>query len=255
MSSPPSLNSLNISEQSGSNSQAPNTERPTSPTEGTEDAVTNGESSDKPTTNSTSSEGVEGSSSKPQEPAPTPAPAPSAPTTDSDSAAPTLTPAPAPSSRPSPAVLSPHRQSPQIPSASAPLVPGRPAPGGGFRGGMQGPLGMGGRGRGGISKIPASLQAKMDAVSYCPAVKFLELTSRSHRDHRMQVYRHLAPRHLGDPIHTLHPWRHCFGLKLFDNNLVEEDPVCQVEELVPELDLKEHRDKADLHSPAQLLVH
>jgi hypothetical protein len=168
MSSPPSLNSLNISEQAGSSSQTVNTERPTSPTEGTEDAVTNVESSDKPTTNTTSSETVEERTSTPQESAPTPAPAPSAPTTNSDSAAPVPTPAPAPSSRPSPAVLSPHRQSPQIPSASAPLVPGRPAPGGGFRGGMQGPLGMGGRGRGGISKIPASLQAKMDAVSLSP---------------------------------------------------------------------------------------
>jgi hypothetical protein len=114
---------------------------------------------------------------------------------------------------------------------------------------------MGGRGRGGISKIPASLQAKMDAVSYCPAVKFLELTIRSHRDHRMQVYRHLAPRHLGDPIHTLHPWRHYYGLRLFDNNLAEADQVCQEEELVLELDLKEHQDKVDLNCQARLLVH
>jgi hypothetical protein len=247
MSSPPSLNSLNISEQSGSTSQTPITERPTSPAEGTEDAP-NGESSDKPSTNPAPSETVEESTPTPQEPAPTaPSPAP-------DSAAPTPTSAPAPSSRPSPAVLSPHRQSPQIPSASAPLVPGRPAPGGGFRGGMQGPLGMGGRGRGGISKIPASLQAKMDAVSRCPAVKYFKLINRSHRDHRMQVYRRLAPSRLGDPIHTLHPWRHYYGLRLFDNNLVEADQVCQVEELVLELDLKEHQDKVDLNSPAQLLV-
>jgi hypothetical protein len=165
MSSPPSLNSLSISEQSGSSSQTPITERPTSPTEATEDAITNGESSDKQTTNTSSSETVEQSTSTPQEPASTPTPAPAAPTPTPESAAPTPTPEPAPSSRPSPAVLSPHRQSPQIPSASAPMIPGRPAPGGGFRGGMQGPLGMGGRGRGGISKIPASLQAKMDAVS------------------------------------------------------------------------------------------
>jgi hypothetical protein len=249
MSSPPSLNSLNISEQSTSTSQTPNTERPTSPTEGTEDAVTNGESSDISITNPTSSETVEERTSTPQESAPaalTPTP---------DSAAPVPTPAPAPSSRPSPAVLSPHRQSPQIPSASAPLVPGRPAPGGGFRGGMQGPLGMGGRGRGGISKIPASLQAKMDAVSRSLSPKRLKLTNRSHRDHRMQAYRRLAPSRPGDPIHTLHLWRHFYGLRLFDSNLAEEDQVCQVEELVPELDLKEHQDKADLNSPAQLLVH
>ena len=158
MSSPPSLNSLNISEQSASTSQTPITERPTSPAEEREDAVTNGESSNPPSTNPTSSETVEESTSTSQESAP------AAPSSTPDSAAPTPTPAPAPSSRPSPAVLSPHRPSPQIPSASAPLIPGRPAPGGGFRGGMQGPLGMGGRGRGGISKIPASLQAKMDAV-------------------------------------------------------------------------------------------
>jgi hypothetical protein len=114
---------------------------------------------------------------------------------------------------------------------------------------------MGGRGRGGISKIPASLQAKMDAVSCCPAMKRLELIYRSHKDHRMQVYRHLAQSRLGDPIHTLHLWRHFYGLRLSDNNLVEEDQVCQVEELVPERGLKEHQDKADLNSPAQLLVH
>jgi len=71
----------------------------------------------------------------------------------------------------------------------------------------------------------------------------------------MQVYRHLAPKRLGDPIHTLHPWPHFFGLRLFDNNLEEGDPVCQQADLVPELDLKEHQDKADLHSPVQLLVH
>lgn len=114
---------------------------------------------------------------------------------------------------------------------------------------------MGGRGRGGISKIPASLQAKMDAVSRCPAMKCLELMNRSHRDHRMQAYRRLAPSRLGDPIHTLHPWPHFYGLRLFDSNLAEEDQVCQVEELVPELDPKEHQDKVDLNSPAQLLVH
>jgi len=79
--------------------------------------------------------------------------------------------------------------------------------------------------------------------------------SRLHRDHRTQVYRHLAPRRLVDPTHTLHLWRHFYGLRLFDNNLVAEDPVCQEDELVPELDLKEHQDKADLHSPVQLLAH
>jgi len=81
------------------------------------------------------------------------------------------------------------------------------------------------------------------------------LTNRWHRDHRMQAYRHLAPRRLGDPIHTLHPWRHFFGLRLFDSNLAEEDQVCQVEELVLELDLKEHQDKVDLNFPARPLVH
>jgi hypothetical protein len=114
---------------------------------------------------------------------------------------------------------------------------------------------MGGRGRGGISKIPASLQAKMDAVSCCPAMKRLELMNRSHKDHRMQVSRHLAPSRLGDPIHTLHLWRHYYGLRLFDSNLAEEDQVCQAEELVLELDLKEHQDKVDLNFLAQLLVH
>jgi hypothetical protein len=114
---------------------------------------------------------------------------------------------------------------------------------------------MGGRGRGGISKIPASLQAKMDAVSLVLFVGRFQLMSRSHRDHRMQASRRPAPSRLGDPIHTPHPWRHFYGLRLFDSNLAEEDQVCQVEELVPELDLKEHQDKADLNSPAQLLVH
>jgi hypothetical protein len=114
---------------------------------------------------------------------------------------------------------------------------------------------MGGRGRGGISKIPASLQAKMDAVSRCPAVKYFELMNRSHKDHRMQAYRRLGPSRLGDPTPTLHPWRHFYGLRLFDNSLAEEDQVCQAEELVLELDLKEHQDKVDLNSPAQLLVH
>jgi hypothetical protein len=114
---------------------------------------------------------------------------------------------------------------------------------------------MGGRGRGGISKIPASLQAKMDAVSRCPAVKYFELMNRSHKDHRMQASRRPAPSRLGDPIHTPRPWRHYYGLRLSDSNLVEEDQVCQVEELVLELDLKEHQDKVDLNFPARLLVH
>jgi hypothetical protein len=114
---------------------------------------------------------------------------------------------------------------------------------------------MGGRGRGGISKIPASLQAKMDAVSLVLFVGRFQLMSRSHRDHRMQASRRPAPSRLGDPIHTPHPWRHFYGLRLFDSNLAEEDQVCQVEELVPELDLKEHQDKVDLSFPAQLLAH
>jgi len=79
--------------------------------------------------------------------------------------------------------------------------------------------------------------------------------NRSRRDHRMQVSRHLAPRRLVDPIHTLHPWRHCYGLRLFDNSPAEEHQVCQEEELVPELDLKEHQGKVDLNFPARPLVH
>ena len=122
---------------------------------------------------------------------------------------------------------------------------------------MQGPLGMGGRGRGGISKIPASLQAKMDAVSPCIAVKCLRLISRLHRDHRMQVYRRQAPNSLEEPTLTLHLWPHFYDLKLFDNSPAEVDQVCQEEEQVLEPDLKEHQDKVgvDLNSQAQLLVH
>jgi hypothetical protein len=114
---------------------------------------------------------------------------------------------------------------------------------------------MGGRGRGGISKIPASLQAKMDAVSYLQCLFRVKLTSRWLNDHRTQVYHHLVPNNQEvERTPTQHPWQPSYGLRLFDNSPVE-DQICLQEEVVLEPDPKEHQDKVDLHSPDLLPDH
>jgi hypothetical protein len=230
MSSPPSMNSLSISEQSASTSTSPapaltstSEDRPTTPSNEAEETITNGQDA---TTPSNPSDAVEST-----RPAPPPPSAASA-------------------SKPHPASPPPpQRPSPQLPSASAPIVPGRPAPGAGFRGGMGGPLAMGGRGRGGISKIPASLQAKMDAVSYSPSSLRLKLTCRWHNDHRTRAHPRLAQdKLLAPPTPTLHPWPPFSGLKLFDNNLAPH----HLEEAAPATQPAEQRVHQEV---VQVLVH
>ena len=89
---------------------------------------------------------------------------------------------------------------------------------------------MGGRGRGGISKIPASLQAKMDAVCFLPFFWFLKLNDRWHNDHRTRVYLHLDPNKLlALPTPTRLPWLPFSGPKLYDSSLAQH----HLEEVVP----------------------
>lgn len=140
MSSPPSLDSLKISDEVAF-TQKPAVQ-PSTSTPSEEKAVVNGDAKE-----SGSAEHVENTSS------PNTGPSASQPS----SASPAFKPTPS---------TAPQRPSPQQPAASAPTVPGRI---GAARGGMQGPMGMGMRGRGGPSRaapaLPPSLQAKMDKVS------------------------------------------------------------------------------------------
>ena len=98
---------------------------------------------------------------------------------------------------------------------------------------------MGGRGRGGISKIPASLQAKMDAVSpFGPFPFYFKLTVRWHNDHRTRVYLPMDPNKLLVlPTPTRLPWLPFSGPKLFDSNLAQH----HLDEVAPTTHLVEPR--------------
>lgn len=162
MSSPPSVNSLKISEEESSTKptateSSTSTSAPSAPSSGDEKppVAPNGEAKA-----TGSAQHLENTS--------TPAPAPTQPSQQRPPPTQTQQRAPPPS-RPSSSNMPPQRPSPGLPAASAPNIPGRPGAGGPMRGGIQGPMGMGMRGRGGPSRgapaLPPSLQAKMDAVS------------------------------------------------------------------------------------------
>lgn len=128
-------------------------------------------------------------------------------------------PPPAPSASAVPASLS---RPAAVPGVSAPAIAGR-VPGQGLRPnvGMQGPMGMGMRGRGGISqaapRLPPSLQAKMDQVSYIPGAAMFT-TYQTRTDIRLQ---HLGQAHQDQvhlpgsvPTRMLPSCRPCCGRKL-----------------------------------------